>query len=131
MHIQVPAEFERSLRASGREGTDLLFRHSGHFVIFDVNGPLALPWVADELRGEVHAMLDGGRRDLVLDLSDVPYADSAGIGALVAVRTLIAGAGGKLVLLSAPRRMLDLLKRMHLDRMFNFSDDSTLAFTRS
>ena len=131
MHIQVPAEFERTLRASGREGTDLFFRHSGRFVIFDVDGPLALPWVADELRAEVHAMLDGGRRDLVLDLSDVPYADSAGVGALVAVRTLILGTGGKLVLLSAPQRVLDLLKRMHLDPMFSFSDDATLAFTKS
>lgn len=131
MHIQIPAEFERSLRASGREGTDLYFRHAGHFVIFDVDGPLALPWVADELRADVHDMLDGGRRDLVLDLSDVPYADSAGVGALVAVRTLIIGAGGKLVLLSAPRRLLDLLRRMHLDRLFNFSDDPTLAFAKS
>ncbi|HET7840239.1 MAG TPA: STAS domain-containing protein [Terriglobia bacterium] len=130
MHIHVPAEYERALRVSGRSGTDVHFRHAGHFVIFDVDGPLALPYVADELREEVHAMLDGGRRDLVLDLSDVPYADSAGIGALVAVRTLIMGAGGKLVLLSAPRRILDSLRRMHLERIFNFSDDSTLAFAR-
>ncbi len=131
MHINVPAEFERSLRASGGSGTDLHFRHAGHFVIFDVDGPLALPWVADELRAEVHAMLDAGRHDLVLDLTDVPFADSAGIGGLVAVRTLIVGAGGKLILLSAPRRILDLLRRMHLDPMFNFSDDSTLAFAKS
>ncbi len=132
MHIHVPAEFERSLRASaGASGTDIHFRHMGHYIIFDIDGPLALAWVADELRAEVHAMLDAGRRDLILDLADVPYVDSAGIGALVAMRTLIQGAGGKMVLLSAPRRVLEMMKRLHLEKVFTFSDDPTLAFAKS
>jgi anti-sigma B factor antagonist len=132
MHIHVPAEFQRSLRASaGASGTDLHFRHAGHYVIFDIDGPLALSWVGDELRAEVHAMLDAGRRDPILDMADVPYVDSAGIGALVAVRTLILGAGGKLVLLSVPRRVYELLKRMHLENVFTFSDDSALTFAKS
>lgn len=96
-------------------------------MVFDLNGPLALGWVADELCHEVRAMLDGGRKDLIIDLADVAYADSAGIGALVAARTLIQQAGGKLVLLSAQRRVREMLKRMRLDTLFTFSDDEDFA----
>lgn len=129
MHIHVSAMFEIPRRASS--GTDLHFRHAGHYVIFDIDGPLASPSVTDELREEVHAMLDGGRKDLILDLADVTYADSAGVGALVAVQMLIMGAGGKLVLLSASQRVYQMLKRLHLDKVFTFSEDTSLAFAKS
>ena len=129
MHIHVSAMFENQRRASS--GTDLRFRHAGHYVIFDIDGPLASPLVTDELQDEVHAMLEGGRHDLILDMADVPYVDSAGIGALVAVRSLIMGAGGKLVLLSVSGRVQEMLKRLHLDRVFTFSDDPALTFAKS
>jgi anti-sigma B factor antagonist len=131
MHIHVSAMFENSPRgSSGGLGTDLHFGHAGHFVIFDIDGPLASPAVTSELQEEVHAMLDGGRRDLILDMADVTYADSAGVGALVAVYSLIQAAGGKLVLLSVSGRVHEMLKRLHLDRVFTFSDDPTLAFAK-
>ncbi|MGE5327198.1 MAG: STAS domain-containing protein [Deltaproteobacteria bacterium] len=100
-------------------------------MIFDIDGPLAMPWVADELRADVNTIIESGRHDLVLDLADVPYVDSTGIGVLVTICSLIRGAGGKLVLLSVPNRVRELMKRLHLDGVFTFSDDTTLAFTRS
>jgi anti-sigma B factor antagonist len=128
MHIHVPASFDRSaIMLAGNYDTDLHFTHVGSYVVFDLDGPLAMPWVADELREDVHQMLDGGRKDLIIDLADVPYADSAGVGALVATRALIQGAGGRLVLVSAGRRVVDMLKRMRLDDLFIFSKDKTFA----
>lgn len=132
MHIQVPVSYELAAQLPARDsGTNLHFRHSGAYVIFDLDGPLTFRWVADEIRSEVRHMIEGGRKDLVIDLAAVPFVDSAGIGALAATLNLIQAAGGKLVLLSAQHRVLDMLNRLRLRKFFTFSDDRTLAFTRS
>ena len=132
MHINVPTAFEGTVyRSAAGTGTDITFRHRGGYVVFDLDGPLALGWVADELSHEVRAMLEGGRKDLIIDLTDVTYADSAGIGALVVARTLIEMAGGKLVLLSAQRRVREMLKRMRLEPYFTFSDDPDFGLRKS
>lgn len=132
MHIHVPTSFEgAAFQSSGKLGTDLYFRHVGSYIVFDVDGPLALQWVGDELRAEVHQMLDGGRKDLILDLSDVPFMDSAGVGALVAVRTLILGAGGRLVLFRPSQRVMEMLKRLRLENLFTCSNDKTFSFART
>jgi anti-sigma B factor antagonist len=124
MHIHVPASFERlALMPSGSYETDLHFNHVGSYVVFDLDGPLAMPWVADELRDDIQQMLEGGRKNLIIDLADVPYADSAGVGALVAARIMIREAGGKLVLVAAGRRVVEMLKRMRLDGLFTFRPD--------
>lgn len=99
-------------------------------MVFDLDGPLALPWIADELIAEVHHMLDGGRKKLIIDLADVPYADSAGVGALMSARKLIQRAGGRLVLVATGRRVLDMLKRLRLANLFAFRNDKTFAYTQ-
>lgn len=132
MHINPPEGYAATLESAGiTRGTDIYFRHAGSYVVFDIDGPLAGRWVSDEICAEVHHMLDAGRKNLILDLADVPLADSAGIGALVAVHTLIAGAGGNLVLVSTDRRVRDLLRRMRLEPIFTFSEDRTFGFARS
>jgi anti-sigma B factor antagonist len=132
MHIHTPTGYEMAVAlSSGGSGTDLQFRHAGGYVVFDINGPLALRWVAEELCHDVRQMIERGRKNLILDMADVPMVDSAGVGALAAVRNLIEAAGGKLVLLSAQQRVLEMLKRLRLDPFFTFSDDSTFAFAKS
>jgi anti-sigma B factor antagonist len=130
MHIHPPEGYAGTAQGVWGGGTDITFRHVGSYVVFDIDGPLAARWVTDELCAEVHHMLDAGRKNLILDLSDVPMADSAGIGALVAVRTLIHGAEGNLVLFSAQRRVREVLKRTRLDSFFTFSDDPTFPFAK-
>jgi anti-sigma B factor antagonist len=132
MHIQVPVSYELAARLPfGDSGADIHFRHSGTYVVFDVDGPLTFRWVADEICSEVRHMIEGGRKNLVIDLLGVPYVDSAGIGALAAAQNLIRAAGGKLVLLSAQHRVMDMLNRLRLSKLFTFSSDRTLEFTRS
>ena len=130
MHIEAPTRLEGSgYQPRTASGTDLHFGHRGGYVVFDLDGPLAMRWVADELAEEVRRMIADGRKNLILDLADVTYADSAGIGALVAARSLIAKAGGKLVLLSVQRRVREMLKRMRLEPFFAFSDDPQFALS--
>lgn len=132
MHIQVPVSYELAARLPSTEpGANLHFRHSGEYVIFDIDGPLTFRWVADEICSEVRHMIEGGRKNLVMDLAGVPFLDSAGIGALAATLNLIKAAGGNLVLLSAQHRVLEMFSRLRLDKFFSFSNDRTLAFTRS
>lgn len=131
IHIHVPSSFKNSAHlSSGSSDTDLHFHHAGTYVVFDLDGPLALPWIADELIAEVHHMLDGGRKKLIIDLADVPYADSAGVGALMSARKLIQRAGGRLVLVATGRRVLDMLKRLRLANLFAFRNDKTFAYTQ-
>jgi anti-sigma B factor antagonist len=131
LHIR-PSEGYASMSVGNRNdrGTDITLRQAGSFLVMAINGPLASRSVADKLCAEVHHMLDAGGKNLVLDLAGTPMADSAGIGALVAVRTLIQWAGGKLVIYSAQRRVRESLKRMRLDPFFTFSDDPTLSFAK-
>jgi len=129
MQIHAPAVFDEMVLGPGaRTETVLNFRHADAYVIFDLDGPLAMPWVAEELAHEVHRMLEGGRKNLMIDLADVPYADSAGIGALLAIRSSIQEAGGKLVLLSPQPRVLHLMERLRIARIFDFSESEISDF---
>ncbi len=128
MHIHVPDLFEEAgLLPAGSSDTDIHYHHVGRYVVFDLDGPLALSWAAEELRVEVNRLLDDGRKNLILDLADVPYADSAGVGALVLARTMIHNAGGRLVLVSANRHVVDVLKRTRLEELFTFRTDTAFA----
>lgn len=132
MHIQVPAGYELAAQLpSADTGADFHFRHAGAFVVFEIDGPMTFHWVADELCFEVRRLIRDARKNLVIDLARVPFVDSAAIGALAATLNLIQAAGGKLVLLSAQHRVLDMFSRLRLDKFFTFSNDRTLAFTRS
>jgi anti-anti-sigma factor len=132
MYIHPPEGYAGMVQGvwGGGGGTDITFRYEGSYVVFDIDGPLATGWVADELRAEVQQMLEARRKNLILDLSDAPMADSAGIGALVAIRTTILAAGGRLVIFSPQRRVREVLERMQLVPFFTFSDDPTFAFAK-
>jgi anti-sigma B factor antagonist len=131
MHIQVPVSYELAAQLPSTDsGANLHFRHAGAYVVFDIDGPLTFRWVADEVCSEVRHMIEGGRKNLVIDLAGVPFVDSSGIGALAATLNLIQAAGGKLVLLSAQHRVVEMLARLRLDKFFTFSNDRTLAFAR-
>lgn len=130
MDIQVPVSYELAAQIPAADSSaDIHFRHAGTYIVFDIEGPVTFRWVADELCYEVRRLIADGRKHLVIDLAGVPFVDSAGIGALAAAQNLIKSAGGKLVLLSAPRRVLDMFSRLRLSKFFTFSNDRTLAFT--
>ena len=129
MHIHVP------LAVSEAEGepvsrTELFFRDELVYVIFDFDGPLALRRLSVRLYQEVRTLLDAGRRTFIFNLADVPFADSSGVGALIACRRAIYSADGKLTLVAPRPRVLDVLKRMRLDSLFNFRENERAALLR-
>lgn len=70
------------------------------------------------LRDRISALLDGGARDLVVDLGRVDFIDSTGLGVLVGALNRARELGGSLQLICAQERVLKLLRITGLDQVF-------------
>lgn len=124
MHTDVSIGLEEArLRPVADSGARILVRHTGKFVVLDVDGPLEMRSASEELRKHVTGQLNAGARNFVVNLAESPYVDSAGVGALLAARNSIHAAGGRLVLLVTPQRVLEMLKRLRVDKFFEFSEN--------
>ena len=89
---------------------------------------------ANALRQEVKPMLSGGAAAVVIDLADVSYVDSGGIGALVGLYTTARAGGGELKLAAANpkvRHVLDITKLSNILGIFATADDAVAALKRS
>jgi anti-sigma B factor antagonist len=64
---------------------------------------------------------------LILDMSDVPYIDSAGIGCLVGAHVSRENAGRKLIVAGATERLVNALKVTRVDQLFDFAPDVAQA----
>lgn len=104
-------------------------RSVGGVTVLDLNGKIQLGEGDDVLRHTVRSLIAGGTRKLVLNLADVPYVDSAGLGELVRSHTRMVQAGGSVKLLSLTARMQDLLSITKLVTVFETfeSEDSAIA----
>ena len=97
-------------------------RTSGLVTILDLKGKLVLGDGDVMLKDKVHSLVNQGRTQIVLNLADVPYVDSAGIGEIVRTHTTAARAGGSLKLLSVTKRIYDLLVITKLVTIFESFD---------
>ena len=81
------------------------------------------------LRDSVMEALEGGARDLLINLKDVSTIDSSGIGELVAAYTTVTNRGGKLKLVGLPPKVSDILQITQLVTVFEVMDteDEALA----
>jgi anti-sigma B factor antagonist len=99
----------------------ILFR----VVIVDVSGRLCS--LETSLTEQVRALLDEGHREFVLNLTDVPYVDSFGLGQLIKIWTSIQDRGGRLVLLRPTDHVQRLLEISKLDSVFCISGEEGQA----
>ncbi|MDR3599566.1 MAG: STAS domain-containing protein [Desulfosporosinus sp.] len=74
---------------------------------------------ASLLRDDLMELIDQGVTDLRIDLSELTYIDSSGLGTLVTVNKRTKEKDGRLVLTGAQGLPLDLIKRTRLDKVFN------------
>ena len=81
------------------------------------------------LRDHINGLLAEGHRDFVLNLADVPYIDSFGLGQLITVRTSIRMRGGQLILLRPTENVQKLLQITKLNSIFQTSGDEAQAVT--
>ena len=76
----------------------------------------------DALREAVTKLVDGGKTKILLNLADVPYVDSAGLGEIVRCYTTVSRKGGKLKLINLTRKIQDLLAITKLLTVFETYD---------
>jgi anti-sigma B factor antagonist len=95
--------------------------------VIKVSGRIELGEGSAAIREVVRDLLARGRKKIVLDLADVDYIDSAGLGALVSAFTSVRNEGGDLKLVYLTKKVQDLLQMTKLYTVFEIFDDETAA----
>jgi anti-sigma B factor antagonist len=102
-------------------------RQSGNVTILDVSGRIQLGESSMALRDKLRELAAENHTRILLNLGDVSYIDSSGIGELVAGFTTLANRGGVLKLLNLTKRIKDLLQITKLYTVFEVYDDEAAA----
>ena len=108
-------------------------RTSGEVTVMKVTGDITLNQGGDVLlKDKVQSLLQQGKKKLVLDLGNVSYVDSAGLGQLVQIHATTKSNGGSLRLVNVTKRLKDLLVVTKLVTIFDSYDseaDAVASFT--
>ncbi len=102
-------------------------RHVGDVAVLDISGRITLGEGNVMLREIVRELADQGHRKIVLNLGEVEYVDSSGIGELVKTHTTIRNQGGQLRLINLNKRIHDLLEMTKLSAVFDIEKDEAGA----
>ena len=102
-------------------------RQVGDVSVIDVSGRITLGEGSSALRDTLRDMVSKGQKKILLNLGEVSYIDSSGIGELVSGFTTVANQGGQLKLLSLTKRVKDLLQITKLYTVFDVKDDEAAA----
>lgn len=102
-------------------------RTVGDVRILDCSGKITLGEGTMAIRNTVREVLKNGGRKIVLNLSEVNYIDSSGIGELVSTYTTVTNQGGKLKLLNLTKKIQELLQITKLLTVFSVYDNEQKA----
>ena len=95
--------------------------------IFDVAGRITLGTGNTELRDHVNKALEAGKKSLLLNLAELSYLDSSGVGTLVGCYTSAQNRGAHLKLVNLTKKMKDLLAITKLLTVFDTFEDEQAA----
>jgi anti-sigma B factor antagonist len=102
-------------------------RDAGETTVVELGGRIILGEGSALLRKTVRGLLEDNRTRLVLNLADVDYIDSSGIGELVSAYTAVKNRGGELKLLHLTKKVHDLLQLTKLYTVFDVYTDEAVA----
>jgi anti-sigma B factor antagonist len=106
-------------------------RQVGDVTILDLHGKILIGEGDDALRDAVTRLVDGGVTKLLLNLADVPYVDSAGLGEIVRCYTTASRKGGSLKLINLTKKIQDLLsitKLLTVFEVYETEDEGVKSF---
>ncbi len=95
--------------------------------IVDLSGRITLGEGSVVLRDTIRDVVGQGSKKILLNLADVTYIDSSGIGELVSAFTTVRNQGGELKLLNLTKKVHDLLQITKLYTVFDIKDDEATA----
>lgn len=102
-------------------------RQVGNVSVIDVAGRITLGEGSAALRETLRDMVAKNQNKILLNLADVTYIDSSGIGELVSGYTTVTNTGGQLKLLNLNKRVKDLLQITKLYTVFEVKEDEADA----
>jgi anti-sigma B factor antagonist len=102
-------------------------RQIGDVSVVDVAGRITLGEGSSALRDTLREMVSKGQKKILLNLGEVSYIDSSGIGELVSAFTTVTNGGGQLKLLNLTKRVKDLLQITKLYTVFDVHDSEVSA----
>lgn len=102
-------------------------RQVGDVSVVDVAGRITLGEGSSALRDSLRDMVSKNQKKILLNLGEVSYIDSSGIGELVSGFTTVTNSGGQLKLLNLNKRVKDLLQITKLYTVFDVHDDEAGA----
>ena len=105
----------------------LTTRQVGDVTVVDAAGRITLGEGASTFRDLIRDLVNKGNKKILLNLSDVSYIDSSGIGEMVSGYTTVTNSGGELKLLGLSKRVKDLLQITKLYTVFEAFDDESTA----
>ncbi len=109
-------------------------RAVGDVTILDLRGKVTLGEGDELLKDKVNSLVNQGRKKIILNLENVPYIDSAGLGEIVRTYTTVSRQEGSLKLLSLTKRIQDLLsitKLLTIFETFDSESDAVRSFSAS
>jgi len=102
------------------------YRDAGGVTVVDISGRITLGEGSALLRKTIRELLEDKRSNILLNLADVDYIDSSGIGELVSAYTAVKKCSGNLKLLQLTKKVHDLLQLTKLFTVFDvYSDENT------
>ena len=105
----------------------LTTRQVGDVTVIDAVGRITLGDGASTFRDTIRDLANNGNKKLLLNLGEVSYIDSSGIGEMVSGFTTISNQGGSLKLLNLTKRVKDLLQITKLYTVFDVHEDEAGA----
>jgi anti-sigma B factor antagonist len=102
---------------------NLTIRQVAGVTVMDLSGRITLGEGSVALRDAVREAMSAGSKKILMNLGDVNYIDSAGLGELVGAYTSVKNAGGELKLLNLSKKVKDLLVITKLLTVFEVKDN--------
>ena len=102
-------------------------RQAGDVTILDMDGKITIGEGSVALRSAVRRLIEENKKKILLNLANVGYVDSSGIGELVSSFTTVQREGGQLKLLKLTQKIRDLLGITKLLTVFDFYDQESDA----
>jgi anti-sigma B factor antagonist len=107
-------------------------RQVGEVTILDLKGKITLNEGDEVLKDKINSLILQNRKRILLNLADVPYIDSAGLGEIVRTYTTVSRQGGQLKLVNLTKRITDLLmitKLLTVFETFDVEQDALKSFS--
>jgi anti-sigma B factor antagonist len=103
-------------------------RKANNATVLDLNGPFIMA-DAPNFKARVRELIDGGAKQIAVNLSAVSYLDSSGIGAIVGAFSAVKGAGGQCKFFAPSTQVLKVLKMVRLESVLDLRQDEATALS--